>query len=102
MIGIFFITYRVNPKGAALLPREGIISHQTRISRKNKAPAKPVVLPALKNWLRGLDLNQRPSGYECEGQSRVGHLCHLNSTVFMRFSLGFQVLRQNLELDETP
>jgi len=28
------------------------------------AAKKPHVAVGLKNWLRGLDLNQRPSGYE--------------------------------------
>jgi hypothetical protein len=43
-------------------------------SRKplNKKPSE--VIPRVSNWVQGLDLNQRPSGYEPEGINHVGRL----------------------------
>jgi len=44
------------------------------------------------NWLRGLDLNQRPSGYECEGHPVLTVSHCLYSLLLLPFSLCFSIV----------
>jgi hypothetical protein len=44
------------------------------------------------NWLRGLDLNQRPSGYEREGYPVLGVSQCLYSLLLLRFLLCFSIV----------
>jgi hypothetical protein len=42
--------------------------------KKKKNANKTIDFTGVSNWLRGLDLNQRPSGYETE---RISNICYI-------------------------
>src|ERR1043165_5087548 len=63
---------------------------------------KPRLAAGLENWLRGLDLNQRPSGYEPKTTAPVEFWPLLKTLIFMRFLLVLLASKQKSEPIETP